>query len=199
MLIMGSITEFSEKESGGGVAALSRKVGVGGVGLMKAHVGIIVRIVNAQTGEIFFSKSIERKVTKVGAVGGTRLFGMPTGGLFFKSKAMQDAVEELIIETTAIISEQKDAFSPASGSGGVASKSEIIVHNVNFSELTKLTNILKSESGVSNVQKSLDGNTGRITLQHQGSLDDLAEMIMNSDLNAEITGFKANKLELIMQ
>ena len=110
MMVMANITEFKEKEKGTAIGGLLRKAGVG-IGKMDAHLGMIIRITDVNTGEILLSKSIDKKVTKFGAVGGG-LFGMVVGAAFFKSKAMQDAVEEAIIETVEIIAKQKNQLPP---------------------------------------------------------------------------------------
>lgn len=114
MMVMANITEFKEKESGGIAGGLLRNspIKLGAVGKTTAHLGMIIRIANVSTGEILLSKSIDKKVSKVGAFGGGGLPGLVAGGVFFKSKAMQDAVEEAIIQTVEIIAQQKDQLPP---------------------------------------------------------------------------------------
>ena len=106
LLVMGAVTEFAEHESGGLGGIVSPLLA--GVGVVSAHVGLIVRVVDATTGEILMSKSIDKKIKKVGLVAGGSLFGVPMGGALFKSKAMQDAVEEALIETVALLASQKE-------------------------------------------------------------------------------------------
>ncbi|MBK6930671.1 MAG: hypothetical protein IPH12_07265 [Saprospirales bacterium] len=118
LLISGEITEFSENESGGGGGALLGKV-VGGIGLIRAHVGFILKIVNPATRDILASRSFERKVTKVGGIGGGVIGGIPIGGLGFKSKAMADAVEEAILASSQWLTEEKQMLLDAVGSSGV--------------------------------------------------------------------------------
>lgn len=112
LLVMGAITEFKEDESGGLGGALLGKVAAG-VGMTSAHVGLIVRIVDSTTGEILLSKSVDKKVRKIGVAGGGSVFGIPMGGALFKSKAMQDAVEQTLIETAGIIAKQKGNVKPS--------------------------------------------------------------------------------------
>lgn len=116
MMVMANITEFEEKESrGGGVVGgilRNRGVKLGGAGKTTAHLGMIIRIANVSTGEILLSKSIDKKVSKIGAFGVGGAGGIFGGAAFFKSKAMQDAVEEAIIQTVEIIAQQKDQLPP---------------------------------------------------------------------------------------
>ncbi len=112
LLVMGSVTEFKENESGGIFGAVLGKVATG-AGMSTAHVGLIIRVVDATTGEILMSKSVDKKVNKIGFVGGGSVFGLPMGGGLFKSKAMQDAIEQALIETVGIISAQKARITPS--------------------------------------------------------------------------------------
>jgi len=105
VLVMGNITEFKEKESGGALGILTRTVGIAAAS-MKAHVGFVIKLVDANTGELLESKSFDKKVTKVGIAGGG-LLGVVAGGGFFKSQAMADAIEEAIIDASQYISNSR--------------------------------------------------------------------------------------------
>ena len=123
LLVMGAVTEFAERESGGLGGILSPLLT--GVGVVSAHVGLIVRVVDATTGEILMSKSIDKKIKKVGLVAGGSLFGVPMGGALFKSKAMQDAVEEALIETVALLASQKERVPCVSSSANNQQKQKL--------------------------------------------------------------------------
>ncbi|MEE9439740.1 MAG: FlgO family outer membrane protein [Saprospiraceae bacterium] len=114
MIVMGNITEFDENESGGALGGLFGRV-AGGLAKTTAHVGMIVKVVNATTGEVMMSKSFDKKKSKIGAIGGSGLFGVIAGGGFFKSKAMADVIEEALIEIVGIIVDQKDDMNDALG------------------------------------------------------------------------------------
>jgi len=116
VLVMGNLTEFKEKESGGGLGILTRRAGVG-VAVTKAHVGMIIKLVDATTGEVLVQKSFDKKVTKVGAAGGG-LLGVAAGAAFFKSKAMADAIEEAIIEVVQYISAERTSLPGAPVANG---------------------------------------------------------------------------------
>lgn len=104
--IFADVTEFKEKEKTVGIGALS-KFGIGGVGKTTAHVGIILKIVDTQTGDILIQKSFNKKKSSVGAAGGTGIAGALVGGVFYKSQAMEDAIEEALIEMVGLVAEQK--------------------------------------------------------------------------------------------
>jgi len=105
VLVIGNITEFKEKESGGALGFITRKAGVAAA-TMKAHVGFVIKLLDANTGEMLDSKSFDKKVTKVGIAGGG-LLGVVAGGAFFKSQAMADAIEEAIIDASKYIADAR--------------------------------------------------------------------------------------------
>ena len=113
LLVMGTVTEFKDVESGGAVGAAPR-IGVlgrrilGGAATKTAHLGYTVRLVNPSTGEVILSKSFDKKKTDVGGLVAGTMWGVPAGGLFFKSKAMQDAIEESLIEAVGVIGQYRE-------------------------------------------------------------------------------------------
>jgi curli biogenesis system outer membrane secretion channel CsgG len=129
LLVMGTVTEFKDVESGGAVGAAPR-IGawgrrvLGGAAAKTAHLGYTIRLVNPSTGEVILSKSFDKKKTDVGGLLGGSVFGVPAGGLFFKSKAMQDAIEESLIEAVGIIGQYRtqlaDVAKTTTGGSAVA-------------------------------------------------------------------------------
>jgi len=109
--ISGEVTEFNENSVGTNTLGIQ-------IGLVKAQIGFILQIKNAQR-EILFSKSINVTRSKPGT-GGIRLFGLPVATGSFTSKAMADALENGIIQAVNIIGEQKDLLgmsAPVAGEG----------------------------------------------------------------------------------
>lgn len=114
--ILADITEFKENEKSAGIGILS-KFGLGGIGKTTAHIGLVVQMVEVETGEILISKSIDHKRSSIGVAGGTGIASVLAGGLFYKSKAMEDAIEEAIIEIVGVISSQEELLPEGNGDG----------------------------------------------------------------------------------
>ncbi len=209
LLVFGNITEFKENESGVAVGKLpkifKKKVPaiLGGIGKMSGHVGMIIKIVDANTGEILISESLDHKVNKVGAVGGANIFGVPAGGLFFKSKAMQDAVEQCIINAVELIAEKKDYVyeqrenTLAYNDQMTFHKAEIILSNADYNTLRKLSNFLNEQESVQDVTKSLKNGSGILKLTHTDRLDQIVDVVVDTfnDIFA-VTRFEGNKVNL---
>ena len=107
-LIMGAVTRFKEKESGGFLGGSLK------AGLVTAEVGFTLRIVDATTGVVVVSKSISKKVRKVGVGARATVFGVATSGSFISSKAMGEALEKALREAVEIILEELPRLSAAS-------------------------------------------------------------------------------------
>ena len=203
LLVMGNITEFKEK-SGGAGGLLGVKIGrsLGGVGVGKtdAHVGMIIKVVDATTGEILASKSLERKVTKMGAVAGG-LFGIPAGAGFFKSKAMEDAIEETILEAVELIVEEKESL-PAGEYRDPVPENEITTitaNNVDFNSLMSLTKFIKSLSYVKSVDKTMNGAIAKVIVTHSADTDALlTDLASQTSTALEVTGFEDSSITLKM-
>ncbi len=106
-LVMGIVTEFKDSTSEAGQGISFKRI-VGSVGYSNAHIGLIIRIVDASTGELLVTKSVDKERRSLGVVNGARLFGVSTGGFLGKSKAINDVTEEAIIETVEILSQSRD-------------------------------------------------------------------------------------------
>ena len=204
LLVMGNITEFQEKAGGAGAVAgglIGRKLGVGAIGVTNAQVGMIVKVVHATTGEILISKSLERKVSKMGVAGGGTL-PIPAGGGFYKSKAMEDAIEETLLEAVALIVEhQSDMAEALAGAyGGGTKSSHISVRNADFKSLMSLARYLSELEYVEQVDKKLEGNTALISVIYSTDQEALLmDMLDNSGLRLDIVSFDNTSVTLALR
>ncbi|MEM7587512.1 MAG: CsgG/HfaB family protein [Acidobacteriota bacterium] len=121
--VMGEITEFSETEAAISNAArrigrmLGRRAGRGDntattVGLRRAHIGFIIRIVDTSSGLALASQSFEKKRNSVGFASASRgLESLTSSGEI--SKAMADAVEEAIISSVEYLAPYRTQMTDA--------------------------------------------------------------------------------------
>jgi curli biogenesis system outer membrane secretion channel CsgG len=91
----------------------------------------------------------------------------------------------------------REGFAPTSNANSNMNKTTIAVSNVNFAKLNSLATSLKSNNKVKDIQKSLSGTEGTLSISYDGSTDELAELI-NSNLAAQfdITGVEQGKISL---
>lgn len=143
LMVIGTITEFSENESGGGVGAAIIPRGrfrplIGGAGMRTAHIGYTIRLVNPSTGEIVSMQSFDKKVNKIGMIGGGGGGGKFGGGGFYSSKAMEDAVEQSLIAAVEFISSKKSDFMSAVAASGGNTEQTVAKADKNNCVLLKL-------------------------------------------------------------
>lgn len=202
MLIMGNVTESKEMESGGAVGGLFKGV-AGGVGVSNAHLGIVIKIVDAETGMVIESKSFNKKVTSAGLAGGAKIAGVPIGGLGFKSKAMQDAVEKLIIDMVEYIASKKNYAENGkelSNSNG-ANSLTIFIPSISYNDLNKVYKHLQANSKLTEITKSLENKAGTIELVSSIEVDKIADYMIECKcgLNLEITSVSKNGIEAVIK
>jgi len=121
--VLADVTEFKEKESGFGIGGFARRLGVGGVAKTTAHIGIVLQIMDTETSEILVSKSLDHKKSSVGAAAGTGIAGALVGGAFYKSQAMEDAIEEALIEMVGYIAAEKSILPKGNGNAALQADS----------------------------------------------------------------------------
>ena len=110
-IVIGVLTKFSEKKGGGFLGAISNKIPVG-VGIFTSEIRFGLKIINATTGELMESRTIKKKKKSAGIVAAGNLIGMQFAGVLYKSKSMENALEEAIREAVQLI----DAKLPTTGS-----------------------------------------------------------------------------------
>lgn len=192
-LVMGTITEYKEKESGGAASALLGSA-ISGMKMYKSHIGFTIRIVNSTSGEILVSKSVDKKVSSVG--GSSRgLWGAPSGS-FYESQSMQDAIEQSLIETVEIIKNEVGKL-PQAEARAILNSVEVIAAGVDFKQFKAISDYLESSNGVSNLQKQMQENVAVYHFQYSGATDEVADYLMSANqLSLNITSFSNNKIEM---
>lgn len=109
-LVVGALIKLGEKEVKGGVLGIAKKAAGGAVGLgvltFEAQVSLALKVINATTGEIMASKTVDKKKKSTGIAVGSLLNKIPVGGVIYKSKSMEDAMAEALQEAVALINEQ---------------------------------------------------------------------------------------------
>lgn len=188
LLISGNITEFKENEGGGAILGKLPKLPIGGLGMITAHVGFIIQIIDVNTGEIMVSKSIERKKSKVGALGGGGGRGWIGGAAFFKSQAMADALEEAIIEAVDLLAqEREDLPAPREIKKLEGRLSDVIIEGMDYTSFRKVAGVAEAISGVVSVKKSVEDGNGVLNVRHTCPLEDILDGLLDgSGLGFEV-------------
>lgn len=189
LLITGEITEFKEGKEG------FTAVGIG-VTKNTAKVGFILQIVSPQTRQILFSESINTDAISLGGFNGLRFFGLPAIGSF-KTKAMADAVEKAIIKSVELIVVQKDAIPALPASDANDTKTATIkIEKVDYAMLGNITKTLKENPKVKDALKELNETTGTIKVSHTGTLEELADYLLEKKPEFKIVTVEKGQIVL---
>ncbi len=200
-LVVGAVTRFEEKTSGGGVGGLISKKLAGGAGYYNSHVGVTIRIIDSSTGEIITSENIDKKARALGLAAGTSILGFPMAGGLFKSASMQKAVQNAIEDAVKHIGKNIPSDDGEDDALAKMSLIQINAQGVDFRSLKSFMKLVQSIDGVENVTKTLDGNTGTVKAYYSGSADELADKLdaaASTEMNFEITGLSDNLIEIRM-
>lgn len=139
-LVLGSVTEFSEKKSGGAGSVFNRVPLANKLTSYQAVVKFNLKAVNSTTGELVFSQAITKEVKSTGLGGDGTVFGVPMGE-GFESKAMQDAVVQAMRDAVALLVERIGSFTPPPGvvvAGGASAGSAVDCSHVVGSKAPKV-------------------------------------------------------------
>jgi curli biogenesis system outer membrane secretion channel CsgG len=211
VLIFGTITEFTENESGGSAGGvgvfrgLKNRLGIGGAGVtaQKAHLGYTLRFVDPTTGEVLDNKSFNESKTSVGLAGGSFFGTGAAGGKFYKSKSMQDAVEKSLIEAVEYMSKNKSAYTAILNN---SNNNKSGANNNTGSKLNKDCPILKAakkpaivvivpEEHVSGEGSNYDPYRHRVDITFNYERDGLDEYISTAPCQAAETAISSELTE----
>jgi curli biogenesis system outer membrane secretion channel CsgG len=104
-IVRGTITEFTYKESGGGLGLNIKGFNLGG-STSEAHIAGIIRIYDATTGEIYASKRFEKKAPASGLTVGYHQSGIGGNIGGFKQTPLGKATHFAIADMASFISDK---------------------------------------------------------------------------------------------
>lgn len=105
VLVMGTVTDFDLQQGGGRGGIKFGGVRIGGK-KQTAHVGLIVRLVDATTGEVLDSQRISGEAESRGASIGLDIGGIEFDGANFKSTPMGEASQKALDQAVEFIARE---------------------------------------------------------------------------------------------
>ena len=168
--------------------------------MVKAHIGFIIQIIDVNTGEILVSKSIERKKNKVGGLTGAGGGGIYGGVGFFKSQAMADCLEEAIIESIAILAEEREDLPPPRKVEKLEGRmSAVVIEGMSYTDLRKVASMAEGFPDVFDVDKRVEDGNGVLEIRHGGDLEDILDALLDkSGFSLEVVDMSDDLIRLRM-
>ena len=193
VIVNGEITEFTKQQKSGGALMVKSSKEI-------VKLGFIIKLINPETRDILFSKSIN---VEGKASGGTSvaLFRSISGGINLgsgenKNQAVANALEQGIIQAAEYIGSVKDKlFLPEAGGNASTStnNTSLTVLNTDFDRMSGLETKLKAISNVKKVDSSFNDGTAIMNVEHKGTIKELLDALRASCGNTiEIKGMDTN-------
>ena len=120
----------------------------------------------------------------------------------FGSAAMGDAVENAVMEAVDLILDNKPLFADyqlkrAAEIQKIESMYTLNIQDVDFGGLSKVEKFIKTIPGATFLRKGLEDGQGIISIEYNGSVDDLAEKLSeNSAIPLSVVGLSGNIMDL---
>ncbi len=112
VVVTGEVTEYNDGKSNVSIGGLS-------VGSDKARVGFVLKLVNPQTRDVLFSRSIN-VLGKKNGFSGLKVFGLNAVGGNSQNQAVSNAVELAILEAVSVIVDNMENIPLPEANSGVA-------------------------------------------------------------------------------
>ncbi len=187
VIVQGEVTEFEQSSGAVGVTLLHKNS-------YHSKVGIIIRMVDPETREDIVIKSfnVEKKT------GGGLSVGLGAPGSFgsisamstvFSNPAVQDAVEDCIIQAAEYIASMKDKVSmPANSVPDGASQYTLTFNNIDYNTLNAVTAALQKTQGVSDVNSDdFSDNVANVVVTQTTKLKQTIDALMASGVASKLS------------
>ena len=172
VIVTGEITEVAEGNKNVGVFGIS-------VGKKKAHVGFILKVLDANTRDVLFSEAVNME-GKANGFNGMKAFGVKVAGSENHSKALNNALEKAIIKATEMLAMSKDKW----GIEADAFYEDLFVYrveikNIDFGNLVAFQKRILLIPEVKKADLDMEGGIGAIAVATTVSESDLAISLLS--------------------
>lgn len=167
---------------------------------------------NAQGGMTSCRARLEIKViaTEDGSILATNTLGgggIDVSEVIANKVAIQNAAEnmsqylmERICELNIQITGPAASKTAGTKTNGELNSTEISLDNTNFSQLQLIVNHLKTSSKIRDIKKTLSGKQGRISIEHNTTTDQIAELLSTcKTISIEVTGLDDSKIDAVVK
>lgn len=176
LVITGEVTEYNEGSSSVGVTVV--KVGSGTV-----HMGFVLKVLDPQTRDILWSKSVDVDGKKSGdvAVGvGLPIREVRRVDVFSSSQnnpALANAMEKAVIQSCSLLADNWHKIPVPESADPDARWTVFTISNMDYGSAGKLEGIIKGHPSVKTTERKFSNGTATVTVQHRGNSQDLLDAL----------------------
>ncbi len=189
----GEVTEYSIQSKGVSVAGV-------GAGKKVVKMGFILKLINAETRDVIFSRQIRAQSKASGNVSVLGLVSTANS-----DPAIAAVVDDGILQAVGLMVHVRDSLNiTVDNVPGNAVKDpnaerevEVSLAGANFSSFNAVATILSYLPGYRSMEKALTAGTGSFTVVHTGDADSfLAALSEKLGAKYEVTGYTNDRIEL---
>lgn len=189
----GEVTEYSVQKKGVNIAGV-------GAGKKLIKMGFILKLINAETRDVIFSRQIRVQSKAAGSVSVLGLVSTANS-----DPAIAAIVDDGILQAVSLMVHVRDSLNiTVDNVPGSQSKDpnadrevEISLTNASFPSFKAVAAIIAAVPGYKSMEKSLTSGTGTFTVLHVGTPDSfLSALSERLGTKYEVTGYADDKIDL---
>ncbi|HRP82476.1 MAG TPA: CsgG/HfaB family protein [Flavobacteriales bacterium] len=178
LVITGEVTEFNEGSSGVRVGLV--KVAGGTV-----HLGFILKVLDPQTRDMLWSKSVNVDGKAQAGVGlGIGMVNVVSS--VKNNPALANALEKGVIQSCGLLADNWEKIDLPKSVDPNANWTVFSIANMDYGAMAGFESIVKGNSHVKSVERSFNQGIGTLTVQHTGTTQQLLDALY-SKLEAKYT------------
>jgi len=174
VVVTGEITEYNEGNSSVGVAFVKTNTGT-------VRLGFILKVLDPQTRDILWSKSVNVEGKKSGGVGlGLGLPGVGRMNVMHSMKnnpALANALEKGVIQSCELLADNWEKIPIPESADPNSNWTVFSIANMDYGSMGGFEAIVKGSIKVKNVERTFSEGIGTVTVQHEGSTQALLDAI----------------------
>lgn len=174
LVVTGEITEYNEGSSSVGVGFVKTSTGT-------VRLGFILKVLDPQTRDMLWSKSVNVEGKKSGGVGlGIGLPGVGRMNVMSSMKdnpALANALEKGVIQSCALLANNWEKIELPASADPNANWTVFSIANMDYGAMGGFESIVKGSPKVKNTERAFNQGIGTLTVQHEGSTQDLLDAI----------------------
>ena len=169
LVVTGEITEYNEGSSGA-------RVGVVKVTGGTVHLGFILKVLDPQTRDLLWSKSVNVDGKAKSGVGlGVGMFNVVSS--VKNNPALANALEKGVIQSCELLADNWEKIELPASADPNASWTVFSIANMDYGAMGGFEAIVKGSPKVKNTERAFNQGIGTLTVQHEGSTQDLLDAI----------------------
>jgi len=169
LVVTGEITEYNDGSSGVRVGLIKATSGT-------VHLGFILKVLDPQTRDILWSKSVDVDGKAKGSVGfGVGMFNVVSS--VKDNPALANALEKGVIRSCELLADNWEKIELPKSADPNANWTVFSIANMDYGAMAGFESMVKGDSHVKSVERAFNQGIGTLTVQHTGTTQQLLDAL----------------------